>query len=77
MPSQQLVTPNDVEVSNVVLSNVLNWKIFELNQQINIGQLELNNLFDLKKNISSEINLLRDDNLDSDIISGITIGSSP
>ena len=48
------------------------WKIFELNQQINTGQLELNNLFDLKKNILSEINLLRDDNLDSDIISEIS-----
>ena len=48
------------------------WKIFELNQQINTGQQELNNLFDLKKNISSEINLLRDDNLDSDIISEIS-----
>jgi cell division protein FtsB len=48
------------------------WKIFELNQQINTGQQELNNLFVLKKNISSEINLLRDDNLDSDIISEIS-----
>ena len=48
------------------------WKIFELNQQIYTGQQELNNLSYLKKNILSEINLLRDDNLDSDIISEIS-----
>ena len=48
------------------------WKIFDLNQQINIGQQKLNNLFDLKRNISSEINLLRDGNLDPDIISEIS-----
>ena len=48
------------------------WKIFELNQEINAAQRELNNLFEVKKATSSEINLLRDDNLDSDIISEIS-----
>ena len=48
------------------------WKIFELNQEINIAQQELNNLFDMKINTSSEIKLLRDNNLDPDIISEIS-----
>ena len=48
------------------------WKLFELNQEINIAQQELKNLFEMKKNSSSEINLLRDDNLDPDIISEIS-----
>tara|TARA_B110001450_G_C17276867_1_gene341860 strand:- start:60 stop:371 length:312 start_codon:yes stop_codon:yes gene_type:complete len=48
------------------------WKIFELNQEIFLSQQELNNLFHIKSNTSSEINLLRDDNLDPDIISEIS-----
>jgi cell division protein FtsB len=48
------------------------WKIFELNQEINIAQQELNNLFDMKINTSSEINLLRDENLDPDIVTEIS-----
>ena len=48
------------------------WKIFELNQEIKSAQQELNNLFDIKKNTLSEINLLRDDKLDPDIISEIS-----
>ena len=48
------------------------WKIFELNQDINSAQHELSNLYESKKNISAEINLLRDNNLDPDIISEIS-----
>ena len=48
------------------------WKIFELNHEINAAQRELNSLFEVKKATSSEINLLRDDSLDPDIISEIS-----
>jgi cell division protein FtsB len=48
------------------------WKIFALNRQINSAQHELRTLSDIKKNTSSEINLLRDNNLDPDIISEIS-----
>ena len=48
------------------------WKIFELNQEINTVQQKLNNLFEIKKTTSSEIKLLRDNNLDPDIISEIS-----
>ena len=48
------------------------WKIFELNQKINTAEQKLNNLFEMKKNTSSEINLLRDDNIDSDLITEIS-----
>jgi cell division protein FtsB len=48
------------------------WKIFELNQEINKAEQELNNLFDVKINTSSEINLLRDENLDPDIVTEIS-----
>ncbi|MDC0093309.1 septum formation initiator family protein [Alphaproteobacteria bacterium] len=48
------------------------WKIFKLNQEIARAQQELNNLFYLKSNTSSEINLFRDNNLDPDIISEIS-----
>ena len=48
------------------------WKIFELNQEINKAQQELNNLFNVKINTSSEINLLRDENLDPDIVTEIS-----
>ena len=48
------------------------WKIFQLNQEISSAQQELNDLFNIKSNTSSEIDLLRDDNLDPDIISEIS-----
>ena len=48
------------------------WKIFELNQEINIVQKELDDLFEMKKTTLSEIKLLRDNNLDPDIISEIS-----
>ena len=48
------------------------WKIFELNHEINTAQRDLNLLFNNKKNILSEIELLRDNKLDPDIISEIS-----
>ena len=51
------------------------WKIFELNHQINVAKQELINLSDKKKYTLSEIELLRDDKLDPDIISEIVQNS--
>ena len=48
------------------------WKIFSLNSQIAIANKEYNKLINNKKNIMTEINLLRDNNLDSDYISEIS-----
>ena len=48
------------------------WKIFGLNHEINTAQRDLNVLFNDKKNILSEIELLRDNKLDPDIISEIS-----
>ena len=47
------------------------WKIFSLNNQISISKKELNFLLNEKAKTSFEINLLRDNNLDPDIISEI------
>jgi cell division protein FtsB len=51
------------------------WKIFELNHQINEAKQELIILSDKKNYTLSEIELLRDDNLDPDIISEIVQNS--
>lgn len=51
------------------------WKIFELNHQINVAKQELIILSDKKKYTLSEIELLRDDKLDPDIISEIVQNS--
>ena len=51
------------------------WKIFELNHQINVAKQELVILSDKKKYTLSEIELLRDDKLDPDIISEIVQNS--
>ena len=48
------------------------WKIFELNKNISIANKELNELLVNKNKISSEIDLLRLNNLDTDIISEIS-----
>ena len=48
------------------------WKIFELNNDIAIANKELDDLLVNKNKISSEIDLLRLSNLDSDIISEIS-----
>ncbi len=48
------------------------WKIFELNHDIKYAQLGLDSMVREKKIILSEIKLLRDNNLDPDIISEIS-----
>ena len=48
------------------------WKIFSLNSQIAKATNEYNKLLINKKNVISEINLLKDDNLDSDYITEIS-----
>ena len=47
-------------------------KAFELNKDISIAKKEYNLLLDKKNKITSEINLLRDNNLDDDIVSEIS-----
>ncbi len=47
------------------------WKIFELKSQISKSQEEYELLVAKKKKILLEINLLRDNNLDSDLVSEI------
>ena len=47
------------------------WKIFELKSQISKSQEEYELLVAKKKKILQEINLLRDSNLDSDLVSEI------
>jgi cell division protein FtsB len=48
------------------------WKIFELNKEISIVNKELDHLLGYKNEISSEIDLLRGDNVDTDLISEIS-----
>ena len=48
------------------------WKIFSLNSQIAVAKKDYNILINNKKNIMTEINLLRDNNLDSDYITEIS-----
>ena len=62
-------------VSHIFFGNRSVWKIFELNHQINEAKQELIILSDKKKYTLSEIELLRDDNLDPDIISEIVQNS--
>ena len=47
------------------------WKIFELKSQISKSQEEYELLVAKKKKILLQINLLRDNNLDSDLVSEI------
>ena len=48
------------------------WKIFSLNSQIAAETKQYKSLLENKKNILFEINLLRDNNLDSDYITEIS-----
>ena len=48
------------------------WKIFSLNSQISQETKKYKSLLEDKKNVLSEINLLRDNNLDSDYITEIS-----
>ena len=58
-------------ISHIFFGERSLWKIFSLNNQISVAQNEYSVLLDDKFKISSEINLLRDDNLDPDIITEI------
>ena len=58
-------------ISHIFFGERSLWKIFSLNNQISHAKKEYNILLDEKATISSEINLLRDNNLDPDIISEI------
>ena len=62
-------------MSHIFFGNRSVWKIFELNHQINVAKQELINLSDKKKYTLSEIELLRDDSLDPDMISEIVQNS--
>jgi len=62
-------------VSHIFFGNRSVWKIFELNHQINVAKQELIILSNKKNYTLSEIELLRDDNLDPDFISEIVQNS--
>ena len=59
-------------ISHIFFGERSVWKIFSLNSQIAAANNEYNKLINNKKNIMTEINLLRDNNLDSDYISEIS-----
>ena len=59
-------------ISHIFFGERSVWKIFSLNFQIAEATNEYNKLLNNKKNIMSEIHLLRDDNLDSDYITEIS-----
>ena len=59
-------------ISHIFFGERSIWKIFSLNSQIATLTKEHNKLLNNKQNILSEINLLRDDNLDSDFITEIS-----
>ena len=59
-------------ISHIFFGERSIWKIFSLNSQIASSTKEYNKLIENKKNIMSEINLLRDNNLDSDYITEIS-----
>ena len=59
-------------ISHIFFGERSVWKIFSLNSQISATKKEYNKLINNKKNIMTEINLLRDNNLDSDYITEIS-----
>lgn len=59
-------------ISHIFFGERSVWKIFSLNSQIVAANKEYNKIINNKKNIMTEINLLRDNNLDSDYISEIS-----
>ena len=59
-------------ISHIFLGERSVWKIFQLNSQIALANKEYNKLRNNNKNIMTEINLLRDNNLDSDYITEIS-----
>ena len=62
-------------MSHIFFGNRSVWKIFELNHRINVSKQELIILSNKKNYTLSEIELLRDDNLDPDMISEIVQNS--
>ena len=59
-------------ISHIFFGERSVWKIFSLNSQIVLAEKEYDKLINNKKNIMTEINLLRDNNLDSDYITEIS-----
>ncbi len=59
-------------ISHIFFGERSIWRIFSLDSQIAIATNEYNKLLNDKKNVTSEINLLRDENLDSDYITEIS-----
>ena len=59
-------------ISHIFFGERSVWKIFSLNSQIDLSTKEYNKLLNNKKNIMTEINLLRDNNIDPDYITEIS-----
>ena len=59
-------------ISHIFFGERSVWKIFTLNSQIAAAKKDYNILINNKNNIMKEINLLRDNNLDSDYITEIS-----
>ena len=59
-------------ISHIFFGERSVWKIFSLNSQIVLANKEYHKLINNKNNIMTEINLLRDDKLDSDYITEIS-----
>ena len=59
-------------ISHIFFGERSVWKIFSLNSQIATAKKDYNKLINNKNNIITEINLLRDNNLDSDYIAEIS-----
>ena len=59
-------------ISHIFFGERSVWKIFSLNSQIAEAKNEYNILTNNKQNIMTEINLLRDNNLDPDYITEIS-----
>ena len=59
-------------ISHIFFGERSVWKIFLLNSQISAANKKYNKLINNKNNIMTEINLLRDNNLDSDYITEIS-----
>ncbi len=59
-------------ISHIFFGERSIWKIFSLNSEIAMATKTYNEIINNKNNVMSEINLLRDNNLDSDYITEIS-----
>ena len=59
-------------ISHIFFGERSVWKIFLLNSQISAAKKDYDKLISNKKNIMTQINLLRDNNLDSDYLTEIS-----